>query len=389
MAMSLLGRARAASAWLLASWSRVAAGLLALVVAGLVGATLFAWLGVYNVAASTGHLRVTDHILRFGMENSVKARAPDTTLARRDDEDMIRLGAGHFHGGCAYCHGAPGTPISPVSARMLPPPPDLQQQVALWRDGELFWLVKHGLKYAGMPGWPTLERDDEVWAMVAFLRRLPELDIKGYRALALGEVQIEPQQGLAIATGQTTTDAIGACARCHGAKDAPSSRLVPVLHGQPRAMIAGALRAYAAGERPSGVMQTAASGLSERAIEELAAYYAALPAPAAPAPPPADAEAIARGEGLAREGVPSRGVPACLSCHDSQALPTYPRLAGQPARYLAGQLAVWRAGANDRSATGTIMAPIARRLTSQQAADLAAYFASQPPIAPTAVGSGR
>jgi cytochrome c553 len=389
MAMSLLGRARTASAWLFASWGRVAAGLVAVAVAGLAGATLFAWLGVYNVAASTGHFRVTDHILRFGMENSVKARAPETTLARGDDEDMIRLGAGHFHGGCAYCHGAPGTPISPVSARMLPPPPDLKQQVGLWRDGELFWLVKHGLKYAGMPGWPTLNRDDEVWALVAFLRRLPELDARAYRTLALGEVQIEPQEGLAIATGQTTTDAIGACARCHGAKDAPPSRLVPVLHGQPKAMIAGALRAYATGERQSGVMQTAASGLSERAIEELAAYYAALLAPAVLAPPQADAAAIARGEGLAREGVPSRGVPACVGCHGPQALPTYPRLAGQPARYLVGQLAVWRAGANDKSATGAIMAPIARRLTSQQAADLAAYFASRSPNAPLAFEPGR
>ena len=377
--MSLLGRARFASWWLFASWRRVIGAILALVGAGLVGATLFAWLGVYNVAASTGHFRIVDHLLRFGMENSVKARAPDTTLPREDDEDLIRLGAGHFHGGCAYCHGSPGNPISPVAAGMLPPPPDLSEKVGLWRDGELFWIVKHGLKYAGMPSWPALERDDEVWALVAFLRRLPTLDRKRYRALALGEVDIEPQGGDAIATGQADADAVGACARCHGAKEAPPSRLVPALQGQPKPMIVRALKDYTSGERQSGVMQMAVSGLSERAIDELAGYYAGLPPLAIRDPPPAEPAALARGAALAQVGVPSRSVPACLSCHGPEAMPTYPRLAGQPARYLDGQLQAWRAGLNDRSATGKIMAPIARRLSPEQAADLAAYFASLPP----------
>ena len=74
-----------------------------------------------------------------------------------------------------------------------------------------------------------------------------------------------------------------------------------------------------------------------------------------------------------------RGIPPCLACHGAEAAPGYPRLAGQSARYLEGQLALWRAGLNDRSATGRIMAPIARRLSEAQAADVAAYFASLPP----------
>ncbi|PTM39578.1 cytochrome c553 [Bosea sp. 124] len=376
--MSLLARARSASLWLFANWRRVIGVLLGLVSAGLAGAALFAWLGVYNVAASTGHFHIVDLILRFGMENSVKARAPDTTLPSADDADLIRLGAGHFHSGCAYCHGAPGIPITPVSASMLPPPPDLAEKAGLWRDGELFWIVRHGLKYAGMPGWPALERQDEIWALVAFLRRLPSLDPTEYRALALGEVKIESRDGLAIATGQVPLDAVGACARCHGADEAPPSRLVPTLHGQSRDMIVGALKSYAAGERPSGVMQMAASGLSERAIQQLAAFYATLPQPAS-SRPAGDPGAIERGAILAREGVPSRGVPSCLGCHGPQALPIYPRLAGQSARYLSGQLGIWRAALNDRSETGRIMAPIARRLTPEEATDVAAFFASLSP----------
>lgn len=344
----------------------------------MVAGLLFAWSGIYNIAASRGHLEVIDLLLRFGMENSVRARAPGETLPPQPDEDMIRLGAGHYHTGCAYCHGAPGTPVPPVAAKMLPPPPDLKEKVGLWKDGELFWIVKHGLKYAGMPGFPSLERDDEIWAMVAFLRRLPELDRDEYRRLALGEVAPERPSAADIVETGGDQEAIGACARCHGNDTAPASRLVPILHGQPADSLERALSNYAAGLRDSGVMQTAAAELTDSAIKKLADHYAALPRPAIPAEP-LDAEAVARGEALARRGDSSRGVPACLNCHGAEASPSFPRLAGQSSRYLEGQLAAWRQGLNDRSPTGRIMAPIGRRLTVEQARDLAAYFAGLKP----------
>lgn len=376
--MSPLARARRAAAWVLATPGRLiltaAAGVAVVLAAGL----LFAWSGIYNIAASRGHLKVIDLLLRFGMENSVRARAPDAKLPTQPDDDLIRLGAGHYHAGCAYCHGTPGLPVPPVAARMLPPPPDLKDKVGVWKDGELFWIVKHGLKYAGMPSFPALERDDEIWAMVAFLRRLPELDSDGYRKLALGEVAPGRPSGAEIAETGVDQEAIGACARCHGSSTAPASRLVPTLQGQPAARLESALRDYAAGLRDSGVMQTAVADLTDSAIRKLAAHYSTLPRPAI-APEPLDAQAVARGEALARQGDSSHGVPACLSCHGAEASPSFPRLAGQSSRYLEGQLAAWRHGLNDRSPTGRIMAPIGRRLTVEQARDVAAYFASVTP----------
>ena len=59
---------------------------------------------------------------------------------------------------------------------MLPVPPDLSATVDEWTDAQLFRIVKHGIRFTGMPAWPTQTRDDEVWMMVAFLRALPEFD---------------------------------------------------------------------------------------------------------------------------------------------------------------------------------------------------------------------
>lgn len=358
-----------------ASWTSILALLLGLAAAGLCLALLAAWSGVYNVAASSGHWAVVDALLRFGMKNSVETRAPDIEPPPLDDPDLVRLGAAHFYGGCAYCHGAPDDPVDPISQAMLPAPPDLQDHVELWTDQELFWIVKHGLKYTGMPAWAAQERDDEVWALVAFLRRLPGLDPEAYRDLALGEVTIDATVGREIATGQSVIDPVEACARCHGAEDRPPlSALVPRLHGQSREMLVRTLQAYAAGERYSGIMQPIAAELSTASMQALAAYYSGLSAPAPRDRAPAQAGLIEAGRELAMRGDPAAKIPGCLGCHGPDALPLYPRLAGQHAPYVAGQLRAWQRGPKAHTDANAIMAPIARRLSERQIIALAAYF---------------
>jgi len=352
--------------------------LLAGLVALLVG-FLFVWSGVYNVAASRGHLAVTEWLLTFGMRSSVQTRALGIDVPPLDNADLVTLGAAHFQSGCAYCHGAPGTPISPIARAMLPPPPDLATNMRPWRDRELFWIIKHGIKYTGMPAWPAQQRDDEVWALAAFLRRLPSLEAAQYRDLALGGLRVPPQSGESLATSETMASAIGACARCHGAGDAgPASSLVPILHGQSAEFIVASLEAYASAQRPSGIMQPVALALAGEDYRRVADYYAALKAPLAPEGP-TDAPAIERGRHVAENGDPAAGVPACVGCHRKEALKTYPRLAGQNLSYVLNRLRLWKSGLAPGTATETIMAPIARALSERQIEDVAAYYASGNP----------
>ena len=345
------------------------------------GGFLFAWSGLYSVAASRGHFAVTNAILTFGMRNSVKTHALGIEAPQTYSNDLATLGAAHFHDGCAYCHGAPGVPIDPIAQSMLPSPPDLSKAVRDWRDRELFWIVKHGIKYTGMPAWVAAQRDDEVWAVVAFLKQLPTLDAAGYRELALGGLSVRPQIGSELATTEDTSQAMSACARCHGADGrGPKSHLVPVLHGQPAEFLIAALEDFAAGRRASGIMQPVASGLSPAERERVARYYAGLARPGAPNRLE-NAAAVERGRELATRGDPNAKVPACMDCHSASALNVYPRLSQQHATYIINRLRNWRKGITSPSATDPIMAPIARSLNEQQIDDVAAYFASTSPSA--------
>jgi cytochrome c553 len=355
-----------------------AAGLAVLAAAVL----LLAWSGAYNIAASRGHWPIVEWFLSFGMRNSVEVRASFIEPPPLDDPNLYMLGAAHFHAGCAYCHGAPGTPISPVAQRMLPPPPDLSGVTKPWKDRELFWIVKHGIKYTGMPAWVSQHRDDEVWALVAFLKRLPDMDAQAYRALAMGSVRITPQTGREIATAEATTEAVSACARCHGAEGRrPASNLVPILHGQPSEFLAAALQAFASGNRESGIMQPVATDLTPEAVLRVAEFYSGLAPPLAPTVPPGADVVLESGRRLAVEGLPEARIPPCLTCHGGDALATYPRLAGQHAGYMMGRLQRWKSGEASNTEAAAIMAPIAQLLNEQQIEAVSSYFASLPTAA--------
>lgn len=346
-------------------------GLAAILLAGF----LFAWSGLYSVAASRGHWAVTEAILTFGMRNSVKTHAYGTEVPPLDDKNLLALGAAHFHSGCAYCHGAPDLPASPVAQEMLPSPPDLSTSMREWHERELFWIIKNGIKYTGMPAWASQQRDDEIWALVAFLRILPGLDARAYRELALGGLVAPAQDGGDI-VAEGASEAVSACARCHGEnRRGPTSHLVPVLHGQPAAFLLAALEDYAHARRPSGIMQPQASDLSPEARAQVAQYYAALTPPVASGRP-ADPEAVERGRDLATKGNPGARLPPCMDCHSAYSLSVYPRLAGQHAAYMANRLRLWKGGLASRSTTGPIMVPIARSLSEQQIEDVTAYFSS-------------
>ncbi|HEX4893021.1 MAG TPA: c-type cytochrome [Hyphomicrobiaceae bacterium] len=353
----------------LAAWAMAGA------VLAVVGALLVAWSGVIKTTASSGHWRVTEWFLELAMRSSVATHSLRVgEPPRLDDPDLVRLGAGHFAGGCAPCHGAPGQPRNPIYLQMLPEPTDLVEAVPAWKPHQLFWIVKHGIKYSGMPAWVALERDDEVWAVVAFLSALPALTPDQYRAAALGNVDQRQQTGADLKRSGPSAMSLAACGRCHDDERSPqTSRLIPSLAGQHRGYLERVLREYARGERLSGVMQPVAADLDSGEIAAVADYYSSIPARRAAAS--ADLAGVALGRKIATEGVPEQSIPACLACH-GRGTALFPRLSGQPAPFLRAQLHLWQKGGRVQSVAGRIMGPIAQRLNSDQVTAVAAFFES-------------
>jgi cytochrome c553 len=360
---------------------------LALIIFGTVGVILFAWSGLYNVAASENHNPIVRWFLEFGMRNSVEFHASGIKPPPLDDPALFERGIGHFQGGCAPCHGAPGVPQNPITQQMLPAPPDLSSALDHFKPSELFWVVKHGLKYAGMPAWPASTRDDEVWAVVAFLVRLPRITPDEYRRIALiGDLNTATSASVSTVAGFIGGD-LTACARCHGLQGEGSrAGGVPSIAGQKPEYIAMTLTDYALGTRPSGIMGPIATYLTGAEKQKLAEYYSTLGSGLTPSGESRGETAFAEprmlqlGSAIATVGIPSLSIPACEACHGPNGAAAeknarYPKLAGQHFAYLEQQMKLWRA-ASRGGTFDQIMATVVRNITDEQIRAVSLYYAS-------------
>jgi cytochrome c553 len=394
-------------------WLATAAALLLL--AG-VGGLLAMAAGIIPIAASAGHFAITERLLIFAKERSLATYTIGQKPPPLGDPALVLRGAGHFEAGCRPCHGAPDLPRLPrVPQAMLPPPPNLSGKVGEYTPEELFYIVKHGIKFTGMPAWPAQQRDDEVAAVVAFLVELPKLDAAAYRRLVHGEpAQAAGAPGVASRAPETgnqpashpsqshraasTAEPLGvligveraprvviaSCGRCHGMDGrGRGNAAFPALAGQRLPYLLEALEAYADDRRHSGIMEASAAVLSGDDMRATAEYYSRQPRrEARGTEQAADPAAIERGRQIASGGVPDRRVPACRGCHgpgEDDEGRVAPILAGQYAEYLEQMLRLFnekRRGGGERA---HVMEAVGTRLSHEQMHDVAQYYESLEP----------
>lgn len=81
------------------------------------------------------------------------------------NEATVKAGGDLFEKNCAPCHG--------IRAEGSGNVPDLRRgPTQAVPEGEVFWYITHGDARNGMPGWPSLSREDR-WRIVTFLKTLP------------------------------------------------------------------------------------------------------------------------------------------------------------------------------------------------------------------------
>jgi hypothetical protein len=51
----------------------------------------------------------------------------------------------------------------------------MKETVQARPDGQLFWIVSRGIRITGMPAFGSSRSEQEIWQLMAALRRLPRL----------------------------------------------------------------------------------------------------------------------------------------------------------------------------------------------------------------------
>jgi mono/diheme cytochrome c family protein len=162
---------------------RILATIGGLAIAVAIGAAVFFFGGFYSVAGTAEDPAVVNWALVQVRTASIDRYANDQPPASINDPASVQTGAKAFAAhGCTTCHGGPGVEWAKFSEGLHPDPPDLKKVVDQRSPAQLFWVVKHGINMTGMPSFELAGvKDDEIWSIVAFLKKLPKVSETDYK----------------------------------------------------------------------------------------------------------------------------------------------------------------------------------------------------------------
>ena len=156
------------------------------------------------------------------------------------------------------------------------------------------------------------------------------------------------------------------CSNCHAENGQSTNPMIPRLAGQTSAYIESQLLAIRGRDRNDARTRTymwgPAEHLTNAQIKDISDYFSALPPMRFVAAPVGD---IDNGRHIFHQGVPSRGVQPCASCHGQygEGDDVTPRLAGQSNAYIKARARI-------------AMTRIVAHLDDQEIENVAAYLAS-------------
>ena len=153
-----------------------------------------------------------------------RLQAGDKANPLANDPRAITVGRNLYTGQCSLCHGPTGDGRGGFGVLTYPDAADLTAAKTIAKsDAQLFWITKKGLGFTAMPAFDTVFTDEQIWALVSYIRALQRGRAEPIPIPAPAErhlAQADPQ-GDSVARGAAVYYAQG-CHRCHGPEaDAP------------------------------------------------------------------------------------------------------------------------------------------------------------------------
>ncbi len=157
----------------------------------------FIYSGFYPIGADNKHNALTFFLLDTLRKKSIARASKDIKVPPLDDPQLLLSGGADYNDMCSGCHLQPGQKESDLSLGLYPKPPNLtvsaEEHGHTHEDGghnalntieqQQFWVIKHGIMASGMAAFGATHSDERIWAMVAFLKKLPELTPDQYQII--------------------------------------------------------------------------------------------------------------------------------------------------------------------------------------------------------------
>jgi len=115
------------------------------------------------------------HLAMSAVDASMDRHAPHVTNPLMPTDDNLKDGMKLYTMNCAWCHGALDRKPSPVATSFYPPPPNLVAHPPDDPEFRIYYTIRTGIRYTGMPAWDKSLSDLDMWKVTMFLSHMEKL----------------------------------------------------------------------------------------------------------------------------------------------------------------------------------------------------------------------
>jgi thiosulfate dehydrogenase len=135
----------------------------------------FAMLGFFPTAANVPPAHWERHFAMGAVDASMERHAPRVqdplTPTDQNLEDGIKL----YTMNCALCHGTLDRKPATLADSFYPPAPNFISDPPDDPEWHVFYTIRTGVRYTGMPAWDKVLAETDMWKITLFLSHMDKL----------------------------------------------------------------------------------------------------------------------------------------------------------------------------------------------------------------------
>ena len=154
---------------------RLLIGFLSGVVLVLAALYCYVRFGFVDPRADVGPGSLETGLAMPALDASVDRRAPSTKNPIQPTEENLLGGMKIYQANCAGCHGDISHRHSAFGDSFYLRAPQFVEDAPDMPENQNFYIIQHGVRLSGMPGWKTTLKESEVWQVTTFLSNIDKL----------------------------------------------------------------------------------------------------------------------------------------------------------------------------------------------------------------------
>jgi hypothetical protein len=135
----------------------------------------FAMLGFFPTKANTAPPRLEQRLAHGALDASTERHASHLINPLPPSDQNLIDGMKIYYVNCALCHGGLDRKPAALAKNFYPPAPNLISDPPDDPEWHIFFTIRTGVRYTGMPAWEGVLAEQDMWKVTAFLSRIHRL----------------------------------------------------------------------------------------------------------------------------------------------------------------------------------------------------------------------